>query len=170
MTGAEIRQKVREKFPAAILSEHDFRGDDTLVLDRGVLHHVLGFLRDEPTLRFNLLVDICGVDYLGREPRFEIVYHLYSVPFNSRLRLRFGVPEEDMVIPSVVDLWVAADWFEREAFDMFGFKFLHHPNLRRILTHEAFVGHPLRKDYPVNRRQGLHPPTEDLLTRKPFEG
>lgn len=170
MQGSQIRQMVREKFPDAILSEHDFRGDDTLVMKREVLHDVLRYLRHEPSLMFNMLVDLCGTDYLGKDPRFEVVYHLLSVTHHHRLRLRFPVGEEDLSVPSVTDLWVGADWFEREAFDMYGIRFQNHPNLRRILTHEDFQGHPLRKDYPVNRRPPIMPPVEDLLTHKPYKG
>ncbi|MFM7203958.1 MAG: NADH-quinone oxidoreductase subunit C [Myxococcota bacterium] len=172
MTGSEIRQRVREQFPDAVLEEHDFRGDDTLVMKREMLHEVLAFLRDDPQLKFDLLMALCGADYLPlqRQPRFELVYHLFSVPFKKRLRVRFPIEEENLIVPSVVDLWVTADWHEREAFDMFGFKFKGHPNLRRILTHEDFEGHPLRKDYPVNRRTTVMPSVVDLLTPKPFNG
>ena len=170
MQGSEIRKLVRERFPEAVISEHDFRGDDTLVMQRAVIHDVLRFLKDEPSLRINQLLDICGVDYLGKEPRFELVYHLLSLGHNHRIRLRFPIEEENMVVPTVTDLWPAADWFEREAFDMYGFRFLNHPNLRRILTHEEFEGYPLRKDYPVNRRTQIRPPVEDLLTHKPYRG
>jgi NADH-quinone oxidoreductase subunit C len=100
------------------------------------------------------------VDYLaypGREdaPRFEVVYHLYSVAHNHRLRVKAGVDEDDPVVPSAVPLWPIANWFEREVWDMFGVRFTGHPDLRRLLLYEAFEGHPLRKDYPVNRRQPL---------------
>lgn len=170
MVGNEIRQLVREKFPDAVLSEHDFRGDDTLVVARGAIRDVLTFLRDETSLKFDMLVDLCGVDYLGKEPRFMLVYHLLSVKYKKRIRIKSPIEEEDMNVPSVVDLFVTADWHEREAFEMFGFKFVGHPNLRRILTHEEFEGYPLRKDYPVNRRQEVRPSVVDLLTPKPYNG
>jgi len=170
MVGNEVRQMVREKFPDAVLSEHDFRGDDTLVIARTAIRDVLVFLRDEPGLKFDMLVDLCGVDYLGQEPRFMLVYHLLSVKFKKRIRIKAPITEEDLNVPSVMDLFVTADWHEREAFDMFGFKFVGHPNLRRILTHEDFEGHPLRKDYPVNRRQEIRPSVVDLLTPKPYNG
>lgn len=175
MVGSEIRQLVRDQFPDAVISEHDFRGDDTLVMKRSVIREVITFLRDTPTLKFNLLVDICGADYStmepgGREPRYELIYHFYSVSLKRRLRVRFPIEEEDLVVPSVVDLYPTADWHEREVFDMYGLKFLGHPNLRRILTHESFEGYPLRKDYPVNRRTSIHPSVVDLLTPKPFNG
>jgi NADH/F420H2 dehydrogenase subunit C len=171
MEGSEIFRLIREKFPEAVLEQHDFRGDNTLVMDRSVLHEVMTFVRDEQALRFDYLVDVCGADYLGKKPvRFEVVYHLRSMTHHHRLRLRFPVPEEDPIVPSVVDLWVTADWYEREAFDMFGIRFLNHPNLRRILMHEHFEGYPLRKDYPVNRRYKLLAPVDDILTPKPCKG
>lgn len=172
MEGSEIRSLIEEKFSDDVISQHDFRGDDTMVMDRKVLHDVLRFVREEPLLDFNLLVDVCGVDYLdlGKDPRFEVVYHLFSTRFHHRLRLRFPVPEDDMVVPSVTDIWVGANWFEREAYDMYGFKFANHPNLRRILTHEDFGAFPLRKDYPVDRRPPLRPIPADILTHKPFKG
>jgi NADH-quinone oxidoreductase subunit C len=107
-------------------------------------------------------LDVCGVDYLkaGDKPRFEVVYHLYSVTNNHRLRLRVKVPEEDMTLPTATDLWKSADWHEREAFDMFGFRFEGHPNLKRILLFDGFEGHPLRKDYPMEKRQKIPVPEE----------
>ncbi len=172
MEGNEIRALIEEKFSNAVISQHDFRGDDTIVLDRKVLHDVLGFARTDPGLDFDLLVDICGVDRseMGLEPRFAVVYHLVSTRHRHRLRLKFPVPEDDPVVPSVTDVWVGADWFERETYDMFGIRFLGHPNLKRILTHEQFEAHPLRKDYPVNRRPALKPIPADILTLKPFKG
>ena len=119
-------------------------------------------LRDHPETRFDLLLDLCGVDFPEREERFEAVYHLFSVPRRERLRLKVPVSEEDPVLPSLVEVWKGANWFEREAFDMFGLRFDGHPNLRRILTHEAFHGHPLRKDYDPARRWIL---TEDKVYR-----
>jgi NADH-quinone oxidoreductase subunit C len=92
---------------------------------------------------------VAGVDYLGREPRFEVVYHLYSVPHNRRLRLKVCVPESDLVVPSVSAIWSTANWHEREAFDMLGIWFADHPDLRRIYMPDDYPGHPLRKDFPI---------------------
>ncbi len=172
MEGNEIRALVEEKFRDAILEQHDFRGDDTLVMERSVLHEVLAFLRSDPRLEFDLLVDVCGVDLsgLGGDTRFQVVYHLFSTRHHHRLRLKFPVPEDDPVVDSVTDIWVGANWFERETYDMFGILFRNHPNLRRILTHEEFDAHPLRKDYPVNRRPALKPVPADILTPRPFKG
>jgi NADH-quinone oxidoreductase subunit C len=105
-------------------------------------------------------MDLTAVDYQkypGREdgPRFEVVYHLYSIARNHRVRLKVRVDEDDAVVPTAVPLWPIANWFEREVWDMFGIRFAGHPDLRRLLLYEEFVGHPLRKDYPINRRQPL---------------
>ncbi|MBI4719979.1 MAG: NADH-quinone oxidoreductase subunit C, partial [Chitinivibrionia bacterium] len=121
-------------------------------IERAALHGVLAFLKEKA---FNLLLDIGAVDGrdLGREERFEVVYALYSISNNVRVRLKVFVPESDPVLPTAADLWKAADWAEREAFDMLGIRFNGHPNLIRILTHHEFVGHALRKDYPIMKGQ-----------------
>jgi NADH-quinone oxidoreductase subunit C len=160
MDGAAILADLRLRFGDAVVETHDFRGDHTAVVARDRLRRVLGHCRDADALRFDLLMDLTAVDYLrypGREdgPRFEVVYHLYSVPHNRRLRLKVRVDEDDAVVPSAVTLWPVANWFEREVWDMFGIRFDGHPDLRRLLLYEEFVGHPLRKDYPINRRQPL---------------
>src|SRR5262249_49981405 len=134
--------------------------DATAVVDRSVARDLLAFCRDTPGLRFDLLMDLTAVDYLrypGRDdgPRFEVVYHLYSVPENHRLRVKVPVGEDAPVVPSAVPLWPIANWLEREVWDMFGIRFDGHPDLRRLLLYEEFVGHPLRKDYPVHKRQPL---------------
>jgi NADH/F420H2 dehydrogenase subunit C len=116
---------------------------------------VARFLRDDPEMRFDLLIDLLGVDNLrrrGRPSRFEMVVHLYSTSRDEHVRARVILEGENPEVPSVVDEWPAANWFEREAFDLFGFRFSGHPNLRRILCHQAFVGHALRKDYPAGQR------------------
>jgi len=107
-----------------------------------------------------MLTDLTAADYLkfpGREdgPRFEVVYQLYSLPHNHRVRLKVRVDEDDAVVPTAVELWPIANWLEREVWDMFGVRFEGHPDLRRLLMYEEFVGHALRKDYPINRRQPL---------------
>ncbi len=132
----------------------------TWVVRREVLRDLCRALRDNPKTRFDLLLDVCGVDYPEREERFESVYHLYSMPRGRRLRLKVPVAEGDARIPSVVPVWKGADWFEREVYDMFGVVFEDHPNLRRILTHDGFQGHALRKDYDPARRWIL---TEDKI-------
>ncbi len=152
------------KFPAGSVVPQEGPGapDDqpTWVVRREVLLDLCRELRDGSATRFDMLLDICGVDYPDRDQRFEAVYHLYSVPRGERLRLKVPVSESDPRIPSVVPVWRAADWFEREAYDLFGLIFEGHPNLRRILTHDGFQGHALRKDYDPARRWIL---TEDKI-------
>ncbi len=160
MDGADILARLAERFGAAILETHAHHGDHTAVADCAALPEVLGFCRDDVALRFDMLMDLTAVDYLtfpGREDgsRFEVVYHLYSVRENHRLRIKVPVDEDEPVVPSVVPLWPIANWFEREVWDMFGIRFEGHPDLRRLLLYEEFEGHPLRKDYPVNKRQPL---------------
>lgn len=156
-----IADTIQKKFPQEVLI---IPSEGTIVLRKDRCHEIFQFLKEDPDLSFEMLVDLCGVDYLptGEKPRFEVVYHLYSLACNHRLRIRVKVPEEDLSLPTVTDLWKAADWFEREAFDMFGFRFEGHPNLKRILMFEGFEGHPLRKDYPIGRRQKIPMPEESL--------
>ncbi|HEY1328121.1 MAG TPA: NADH-quinone oxidoreductase subunit C [Casimicrobiaceae bacterium] len=133
------------------------RGEVTIVVGADAYLDVLRTLRDKPRLGFDMLIDLCGVDYRtygdgAREgPRFAAVVHLLSLPNNWRLRVRTFAPDDDMpVLPSIVGVWPAVNWFEREAFDLFGIVFAGHPDLRRILTDYGFVGHPFRKDFPVS--------------------
>ncbi len=123
-----------------------------ITVDRSRLLEVLRTLKEHPELRCNLLADVCGVDYPERERRFEVVYHLASLDHEHRFRVKVPLGEDDPTVPSAYGLWKAADWFEREAWDMFGIRFDGHPNLKRILTHEAFQGHALRKDYDPGQR------------------
>ena len=148
-----VLQKLTGRFGHDIVSTHSDFGDDTALVRRERIVEICTFLRDDPDLRFDLAMDLTGVDYLGEEPRFEVVYHLYSLEKKHRVRIKARVPEEDPVIDSVVPVWIGMDWFEREAYDMYGIIFRDHPNLKRILMYEAFEGHPLRKDYPKARRQ-----------------
>jgi NADH-quinone oxidoreductase subunit C len=133
------------------------RGEVTVVVAHDRLQDALLALRDRPALRFEMLADLCGVDYSGyagqtaEGPRFAVVYHLLSLAHNWRLRVRCFAPDDDFpVVPSAVEIWPCANWFEREAFDLFGIMFPGHPDLRRILTDYGFVGHPFRKDFPVS--------------------
>jgi NADH-quinone oxidoreductase subunit C len=158
--GEAILAALRARFGGAISETHAQCGDHTVVAERGALPDVLRHCRDDGALAFDLLSDLTAVDYSkypGREdgPRFEVVYQLVSVSHNHRLRVKVRVPEDDPVVPTASSLWPIADWFEREVWDMFGVRFAGHPNLKRLLLYEEFVGHPLRKDYPINRRQPL---------------
>ncbi len=122
---------------------------------------VAKFLRDDPTTKLEMFIDLTAVDRLGLRtwpedaPRFDVVLHLYSVSHKHRLRLYSAVPEEDPSIDSLVPIWAGANWFEREAYYLYGVRFKGHPDLRRILMYPEFVGHPLRKDYPKEKRQPL---------------
>lgn len=147
----QLIPKLRENFPGIVIETHAFRGDETVLIKREGLHEFFGYLKNE--LQFEFLMDITAVDYKGREPRFEVVYHLYSFRNNNRLRVKVRVPESDPVVDSLMPLWSGANWFEREVYDMFGIKFRGHPDLRRILMYDEFEGHPLRKDYPLKKRQ-----------------
>ncbi|MGH8665853.1 MAG: NADH-quinone oxidoreductase subunit C [Burkholderiales bacterium] len=128
----------------------------TIVIPAADLIQAMTTLRDGTGLQFELLVDLCGVDYesygVGYEgPRYAVVYHLLSLACNQRLRVRVFCEDDDMPrVASVIDVWPAANWFEREAFDLFGIVFEGHPDLRRILTDYGFIGHPFRKDFPLS--------------------
>ena len=150
-------KKLQERFAESIISHHSDHGDDTVVLSKDKVVEICTFLRDDPDLRYNFLMDLTAVDYLGRKPRFEVVYHLYSLEKKHRVRLKAQVGEESCSIDTVQLVWIAAGWFEREIWDMYGITFRGHPDLRRILLYKEFVGHPLRKDYPIDKRQPLVP-------------
>lgn len=160
MDGAVILDRLRTRFGAAVVETHMHRGDHTVVVERAAIIDVLRFCRDEADLGFDMLSDLTAVDFLkfpGREdgPRFEVVYHLYSLVHNHRVRLKVSVDEDAAVVPTAVPVWPIANWLEREVWDMFGIRFDGHPDPRRLLMYEEFVGHALRKDYPINRRQPL---------------
>jgi NADH-quinone oxidoreductase subunit C len=150
----------RESFGDAIVREQIAYGELTFELQRDQLHKVAKRLRDDNRFRFEQLVDVCGIDYLTYRaeapegartgPRYAAVYHLLSVSRNQRLRLRVFLDDQLPVVESVVDLWPSANWFEREAFDLFGIVFEGHPDLRRILTDYGFIGYPFRKDFPLS--------------------
>ena len=151
---------------AAALSAHAGDALKSIVTDRGEvtveapaegLPSLMRKLRDQPELRFEMLIDVCGVDYSAygngeyEGPRFAAVYHLLSLANNWRLRVRAFAPDDDFpVLPSMIDVWPVANWFEREAFDLYGIVFDGHPDLRRLLTDYGFVGHPFRKDFPLS--------------------
>ena len=146
------------------------RGEAVVVVPRDALPDALGKLRDAPETRLEQLSDLTAVDYLGRTPRFEVVYQLYSIALNHRLRVKVPVPEDDPVVASAVTVWQSANWAEREAWDLFGIRFSGHPDLRRILMYPEFTAHPLRKDYPVARREPLVPERDPIGTPWPPRG
>jgi NADH-quinone oxidoreductase subunit C len=149
---------------ADALETHAQHGDATVVVPLERARDCLRRLRDDAELAFNFLMDVTAVDYLGTSPRFAVVYHLYSVPQNHRLRVKIRVVETDAWVHSLTPLWHAANWGERECWDMFGIRFVGHPDPRRILMYEEFVGHPLRRDYPVDKRQPLVPERDPIET------
>ena len=153
----DLASTLRSQLAAGIVTQTQALGELTIVVDAGSLLAVAESLRDAPGLRFDTLIDLCGLDYSrygdgAREgARFAVVYHLLSVELNQRLRLRVFAPDDDLpVLHSVTGVWPGANWFEREAFDLLGIVFTGHPDLRRILTDYGFVGHPFRKDFPLS--------------------
>ncbi len=146
-----VLQRLREQFGDALVEVRLWRNETTVVLRPQDLVRLSRFLRDDPDLAFDFLSDVTGVDRLKlpeASPRFEVVYHLYSLQHHRRLRLKVRVDEGEAV-PTVTAVWATANWHEREVFDMFGVPFEGHPDLRRILMPDDWEGHPLRKDYPV---------------------
>jgi NADH-quinone oxidoreductase subunit C len=186
-----LTKTLQERCPQSVIATHHFRGQETVLIKRDGLMSVARFLREDPAMDFDFLMDLTCVDYLkfgkslgsaptlatpsplpyymtprpvtetwdrlvsGDEYRFEVVYHFYSSANNRRLRVKVPLSSADPVLDSLTGLWASANWFEREVWDMFGVKFTGHPNLKRILMYEEFNGHPLRKDYPVRKRQPL---------------
>ena len=144
------------RFPAEVHDPYEgLGGDDCTFVAKSHIREVCRFLKTDPSLAFNMAPYITAVDYLGEDPRFEVVYNLYSTTHNHRVRLRVKVPESDLVLQSVVPVWRGADWFERYCYDMYGMRFEGHPDMRRLLMYDEFVGWPLRKDYPLRGRQPL---------------
>lgn len=139
---------LKGKFPEAVLAVSEFRGETAIVVDKEQLRAVMTFLKESNETRYDLMVDIAGVDTGNESPRFFVVYLLHSIKFNNRLRIKIPVAE-GAALDTVSDIWRAADWMEREVYDMFGIAFSNHPNLRRILLPDDFVGHPLRKEFPL---------------------
>ncbi len=188
MNSSSLIEAVKEHFPDAVSASHSYRGDATVVLRGTSLLAVARYLKEDPALQMNFLMDITAVDYFtfGKRPtpaffassgvavspspqipdedpwpgppgesRFAVVYHFYSIAHKHRLRLVVPLEEANAELDSLTSLWAGADWLEREVWDMFGIRFQGHPDLKRILMYEEFEGHPLRKDYPVNKRQPL---------------
>lgn len=155
-----VLNAIQERFGADVLETHSNWGDDTAIVKPEIWKAVCRFLRDDPSMAFDMFIDLCGVDFPEQEPRFEVVLHLYSINKRHRIRLkaRVGDAEGDNAdIDTVADIWPGANWFERETYDLMGITFKGHPDLRRILMYPEFEGHPLRKDYPANKTQPLVP-------------
>ena len=175
-SSAHLIDLLRAEKPAAIVGSHNHAGDATVLVRREHLLDVAALLRDDPRVQMNFLIDVTAVDYLTYPedcrsavtpvdadsgfdsdalPRFEVVYHFLSTIHGHRLRVKVLLDADDLLVPSLTPLWISANWGEREAWDMYGVRFDGHPNLRRVLMYEEFVGHPLRKDYPLRGYQPL---------------
>jgi NADH-quinone oxidoreductase subunit C len=141
--------KLRDRFPDSILDVSFFRDETTFLVKREDILPIARFVHSDADLSYDFLSDLCCVDYLEREPRFEIVYHLYSIKNNKRTRIKASIPSNQQVVSSVCSVWRTADWLERECYDMYGIGFEGHPDLRRILLTDDWEGYPLRKDYPL---------------------
>jgi NADH-quinone oxidoreductase subunit C len=159
---SDYSQKLREAFPVAVLSEARFRDETSLTIQLSALREICLYARD--TLGFNYLVDVSSIDHFGNEPRFELVYEIYSIRDGVHLRLKATVSEDDCQAPTVSDIWPTANWHEREIYDMMGIRFVDHPDLRRILMWEGYPFHPLRKDFPL---QGKHSEVAGLAFSEP---
>jgi len=162
---ADAIAALEKQFP--VLAKKEFRGETTLTFERLIIADVCAFAKNE--LGFDFLANICSVDNFGSEPRFEVVYELYSVADNHSVRLKVAVSEDAPEVPTVTGVWSAADWHERETYDLMGIRFSGHPDLRRILMWEGYPYHPLRKDFPL---AGLPSEMPDVAFSKtaPLEG
>ncbi len=168
MESMAIADCLREQFPEEILQTQTFQGQTAVIIRPGRVVDILRWLRDAEAVRMNHLRSLCGVDNARRKDpnlsRFEVVYHLTSIPLRHEIRIRAQVAEEQPCIDSVVCLWSGANWLERETYDLMGIRFNNHPDLRRILLPEDWQGHPLRKEYPLKGREEWAGMT-DLLNR-----
>ena len=148
--------RIKQRFGAQMTDVHEAYGELTVTVVREHVREVATVLRDDPQFAFHQLIDLCGVDYLEypvdphRPSRYAVVYHLLSVDRNERLRVKAFLDNEQPRVDSLIDVWAVANWYEREAFDLFGILFDGHPDLRRLLTDYGFIGHPFRKDFPLS--------------------
>jgi NADH/F420H2 dehydrogenase subunit C len=159
MKNEDLLNKLKDKFPREIKGSLDRFGLIELQVESDSIAQVVKALRDEPDFLFNMLLDLVSIDYSAYPGwtgnRFGLIYQLKSLPHGHRLQLKVTLPEDEPVVPTLSELFANANWLEREAYDQMGIRFAHHPNLKRLLNHHEFVGHPLRKDYPITRRQWL---------------
>ncbi len=166
MEPLQIADRLKELFPEEVLDVKEFRGQVSVTVKKGRILEIGRFLHDDPDLYLDYLIDLCGVDYLGKkENRFEVVYHLYSIRHRHALRLKAEVPETDPRIDSVMPIWIGVNWHERECYDLFGIIFAGHPDLRRVLLPEDWEGYPLRKDYPLKGPEKEWSGFTDVLDR-----
>jgi NADH-quinone oxidoreductase subunit C len=156
-------EKLKQRFGGVVLRVEEARGEETVTVARDTALETLRVLRDDPEFAFDMLIDVTAVDWLDRQPRFDVVYHLKSIARGHRLRVKIEVAADDAWVHSAYPVWKSADWLERECYDMFGIQFRAHPDLRRILLYDSFTGHPLRKDYPYQKRQPLVAETDPVV-------
>ena len=167
MTSEDLLERLGQSFGSKIQNKTEFRGETSYAVDANDLREIANLCRDE--LSFDYLIDITSIDDFGEEPRFEIIYHLYSLPHSVHLRLKLKVPEESGAVDTVSDIWPTANWHEREIYDMMEIRFNGHPDLRRILMWDGYPFFPLRKDFPL---EGLTSEMPDVAFTKvtPLEG
>lgn len=165
-------EAVRQAFPNALLDVVNFRGETTLVIEKNEIVNVARYLRDTNGLIYNFLSDVSSVDYYpdyNRPGRFGVCYHLYSMLYNRRVRLKVYAQEDEPVVPTLTTVWFAADWQEREIYDLMGIVFEGHPDLRRVLMPDDWDGYPLRRDYPLGYETVMFSfNVDDIVKRKPF--
>ncbi len=159
-----VAECLRSWNPKAVAEAVEFRGETTIVVPRELLRATAERCREEARLQYNLLTDATCVDRYPAEPRFELNYHLVSIPRREKVRLRVRLAGSDPVVDSLVPVWPGANWLEREIFDLFGIRFAGHPDLRRILLPDDWEGHPLRRDYPVQGYRDV-PNTGELFRK-----
>lgn len=164
-----MTERVQDTFPTAVLRTQEICGELQIILAAEQIEAVAQFLRDDPALEYVFLEQLCGVDYLGRDPRFEVVYHLFSLEHCHRICLKVGVSEAHPHVPTLTTLWPTANWQERETFDMFGIIFDGHPRLDRILLPDDWIGYPQRKDVPIGEEEVAFTFNQDrIYAQKPF--
>jgi NADH-quinone oxidoreductase subunit C len=169
MDNQTVTSFLRDRLGEGLLAADEFRGDLSLTLTPAAYVVAAQLLRDEPGLRYTLLENLCGVDYLGREPRFEVVAHLVSMQHTHRVCLKVGASEASPRVPSLTSLFPTANYQEREAFDLLGLQFDGHPSLTRILMPDDWVGHPQRKDHPLGDEEVAFTfNQESIYAQKPF--
>jgi NADH-quinone oxidoreductase subunit C len=167
MTGSELLKSLSKLFGSKIKQEIEFRGETTFVIAASDLREVAKFCKEE--LSFDYLLDISSVDNFGEEPRFDVVYELYSMTLNVHLRLKLSVTEDLPAADTVSDIWPTANWHEREIYDMMGLRFHNHPDLRRILMWEGYPYFPLRKEFPLEGKPSDMPDVA-FTSSAPMEG
>ena len=159
-------KKLKEDLGNTVLGVEEYRGDITIIVPCEKILEVCKYLRDSEEQLYNLFIDLASIDYSkfvkAQPERFALIYHLFSLRFKERVRVKIFIPEANPKVQTITELWPAANWFEREAYDMMGIAFEGHPDLRRILCHDDFIGHALRKDYPIQKRQKLIKPVNVL--------